>query len=182
MAERKRLSDILMNSDRDRLRQVWQTTEAAADLKPLPSGEYRCRVVRGELFNARTGTPGYKLTLEVLEGEHAGRLVWHDIWLSDAALSMAKRDLAKLGVQNLDQLDRPLPDGLSVAAKVTLRRGDEGTEFNRVTRFVVVAVDPPAPDPFAPTDRPREGGDPGTLDEDGFDWGRGEHTGGGPER
>src|SRR5262249_47247698 len=69
MAERKRLSDILLNGERDRLEKAWSTTKAADDLKPLPSGEYRCRIARGELFKARGGTPGYKLTLEVLDGE-----------------------------------------------------------------------------------------------------------------
>src|SRR3954467_9138550 len=101
MAERKKLSDILMNSERERLERTWGATKAADDLKPIPSGEYRCRVINGELFNSKSGTPGYKLTLEVLDGDQAGRRVWHDVWLSEAALSMAKRDLNKLGI------DRP---------------------------------------------------------------------------
>src|SRR5512135_3817 len=151
MAERKRLSDILMNSERERLERTWSTVKAADDLKPIPSGEYRCRIVNGELFNAKSGTPGYKLTLEVLDGEHAGRRVWHDVWLSEAALAMAKRDLGKLGIVRPEQLERPLPDGITVAAKVALRRNDDGTEFNRVVRFDAVAVEPLAPEPFAPT-------------------------------
>jgi hypothetical protein len=53
---------------------------------------------------------------------------------------------------------------------VTLRRNDDGTEFNRVARFDVVAVEPPTPEPFAPTtDEP--GTD--TADGDGFDWSTG---------
>jgi hypothetical protein len=168
MAERKRLSDILMNPERERLERTWSTTKAADDLKPIPAGEYRCRVVSGELFNARGGTPGYKLTLEVLDGEHAGRRLWHDIWLTDAAMSMAKRDLGKLGVEHLSQLERPLPVGIILAAKVALRRGDDGAEFNRVTRFEVVAVEPPAPDPYAPTDA--ADGEADMADADGFNW------------
>lgn len=172
MAERKRLSDILLNSDRERLEKVWTVTKAADDLKPIPSGDYRCRILSGELFNARSGTPGYKLTLEVLDGEHTGRRVWHDVWLSEAALSMAKRDLGKLGIEQPEQLERPLPDGIIVKARVALRRNDDGTEFNRVSHFDVVAVEPPTPEPFAPVDA---GDDPdgktaGTVDEDGFDW------------
>ena len=66
MIERKKLADILLNSDRDKLGRIWESTKAADDLKPLPSGEYRCSVASGELFNAKSGTPGYKLKLIVL--------------------------------------------------------------------------------------------------------------------
>ena len=145
-------ADILLNSERDRLERTWSATKAADDLRPIPTGEYRCRIVNGELFNAKSGTPGYKLTLEVLDGEHAGRRVWHDVWLTEAALPMAKRDLGKLGIEHLEQLERPLPEGIIVKAKVALRRDDDGTECNRVVRFDVVGIEPPDPEPFAPAD------------------------------
>jgi hypothetical protein len=154
------------------LERTWSTVKAADDLKPIPSGEYRCRITDGGLFNAKSGTPGFKLTLEVLVVEHAGRRVWHDVWLSEAALAMAKRDLGRLGIVRPEQLERPLPDGIIVAAKVALRRNDDGTEFNRIVPFDVVAVEPPAPEPFAPTDD--EPADAGTADADGFDWQKGE--------
>lgn len=172
MTSRKRLSDILLtNSERDSLERAWNNTKAADDLSPLPAGEYRCRLTHGELFNARNGTPGYKLTLQVADGKHEGRLVWHDVWLTPAALAMAKRDLAKLGVTSLAQLERPLPDGIVVSAKVALRKDDNGTSYNRVTRFEVVAVEPPEPDPFAPS---------ATTDADGFDWTTGRQEAGTP--
>src|SRR4051794_29565241 len=129
---RKRLSDILLNSDRDRLERTWDTTKAADDLKPLPEGEYRCLIVNGELASAKTGTPGYKLTLEVLDGEHAGRRLWHDMWLTEKSVAMAKRDLSKLGVDRLEQLEQPLPEGIIIKARVALRRNDDGTEYNRL--------------------------------------------------
>ena len=47
MIERKKLADILLNSDRDKLGRIWDSTKAADDLKPLPSGEYRCTIARG---------------------------------------------------------------------------------------------------------------------------------------
>lgn len=162
---RKSLADILVNSERDRLERTWRTVKAAGDLTPIPSGEYRARVVNGELFTAKSGTPGFKLTFEVLDGEHAGRRVWHDVWLSDAALAMAKRDLSKLGIEEFSQLERPLPDGIIVAVSVRLRKNDDGGEYNRVARFEVVAIEPPAPEPFAPD---RTGAE--SCDADGFDW------------
>jgi hypothetical protein len=175
MSERKKLSDILLNSERDRLSTLWQSAKPADDLKPIPSGAYRCRIIDGALFNARSGTGGYKLTLEVLEGEHVGRRLWHDIWLTEAAMSLAKRDLEKLGVTSFEQLERPLPDGIVIDARVALRRGDNGDEYNRVSRFDVVGIEPAEPEPFAPGAGP---GDGTTTDGDGFDWRTGQQEGG----
>jgi hypothetical protein len=171
MTERKKLSDILLNSEREKLGRDWDSTKAADDLTPLPSGEYRCSVASGELFNSRRGTHGYKLKLVVIDGEFTDRVVWHDVWLTQPALPMAKRDLGKLGVTSLEQLERPLPEGIIVKAKVAQRRNDDGTAYSRVNRLDVVAVEPPEPEPFAPTN-----GEPiesDCRDRDGFDWATG---------
>src|SRR4051794_26345844 len=95
---RKRLSDILSySSDPVNLSKRWDATEAASEFTLLPPGEYLCRVLSGELFQSKQRrTPGYKVALEVTEGEFEGRRVWHDVWLTAAALPMAKRDLAKI--------------------------------------------------------------------------------------
>lgn len=151
--ERKRLTDILRNGAGDSIRNLWDRTEAAGDLSPLPAGEYPAHVVSGELFTSKEkGTPGYKLTFRVCDGEHVGRLFWDDLWLTPAALPMAKRDLGKLGVTSLDQLERPLPPGIRCRVKVALRRGDDGTEYNKVKSFDVVGIDAPEADAFAPAD------------------------------
>lgn len=159
MLQRKKLSDILQSGvDRDRLQRRWAETKAADD-KPLPAGEYVGRIVTGELFTSRTnGTPGYKLTFEVAEGEHAGRRFWHDVWLSEAALSMTKRDLGKLGVTAIEQLDSSLPPGIRCRIKLVVRQDDDGTERNRVKGFDVVAIDMPEADPFAPSEADAAGG------------------------
>jgi Protein of unknown function (DUF669) len=162
-AARPRLSDIL-DGNVESIRKQWGETEAAADFAPLPSGTYTCRVIAGELFTAKSGTPGYKLTFRILDGEHAGRQVWHDLWLTPAALPMTKRDLGKLGVTDPGQLESPLPTGIRCSVKVALRRDDEGTQYNRIRGFDVLGIDAdPAVDPdFAPDDDDagnREGGD-----------------------
>jgi hypothetical protein len=176
MADRKKLSDILLNSERDRIAGIWSSAKPADDLKPISSGEYRCKIVDGALFNAKSGTAGYKLTLQVLDGEYAGRRLWHDVWLSEAAISLAKRDLGMLGVTSLEQLERPLPEGILITAKVALRRGDNGEEFNRITRFEVAGIEPPSPEPYSPKTtggaKPEQPED--DLDEGGFDWRAGE--------
>ena len=157
--ERKSLSDILHGNDREKLAEAWEKTEAAEDFAPLPGGVYIARIIGGELANARSGTPGYKLTFRVLEGEHEGRQFWSDIWLTEAALPMAKRDLGKLGVTSLDQLDSPLPPGIRVKAKVVLRKDDDGTEHNRLRSLEVLGIDKPEPNAFAPDDATPTNGD-----------------------
>ena len=149
-----KLTDIPPGDAGDDFKKAWDKTEAAGEMGPLPSGEYIARIIAGELTASRTkGTPGYKLTFRVLEGDYAGRRFWNEIWLTPAAMPMAKRDLAKLGVQSLDQLERPLPPGIRCKVKLALRRDDNG-EHNRVQLFTVLGIDAPEVDPFAP----KEGG------------------------
>jgi hypothetical protein len=143
MTERKTLNSILNGYiDTDKFRAAWDTTEAAEEFKPLPAGEYTFRVVSGEPFATKTDTPGYRLTLEVAEGEYEGRRTWHSIWLTVKALPMAKRDLAKLGITDLAQLDQPLPRGILVRGKLSLRVEDDGTERNRLVRFEAAGTEP----------------------------------------
>lgn len=156
----QKLTDILANGSADKLRNQWGSTEAAGEFEPLPAGEYVAHIIAGELTASRTNhTPGYKLTFRVAAGEFEGRQFWSDIWLTEAALPMAKRDLAKLGVTELDQLEQPLPPGIRCRVKLALRREDDGREFNRVRRFDVEGIDVPEPDAFAPNaDTNGEGG------------------------
>lgn len=134
------------------LDELWQSTEAAAELKPLPPGTYDCRPDRGERFRSRSGTDGYKLTLRVHSGEHAGRPLWSDHWLTAAALARTKAALSKIGIVEAKQLNEPLPAAakrLQIQAKVALRTADDGTAYNEVRDLRVVGIDPePAADPF----------------------------------
>ena len=148
---KRSLSDILAAGDQGRLQDAWAHTKAAEDFALLPAGEYVARIIAGECFNAKTnGTPGYKLSFRVLEGQHEGRQFWHDVWLTPAALPMAKRDLGKLGVTSLEQLELPLPPGIRCKVKLVLRKDDDGTQHNRVRVFEVVGIDAPEGDAFAP--------------------------------
>jgi len=107
----------------------------------------------GELGQSRKGTPQYTLTFKVIDGEYAKRHVWHTLYLTPAALPMTKRDLSKLNVTDLAQLDSPLPAGvIRCKVRVALRRDDDGTERNRVRGFDVLGIDEPELDPFAPDD------------------------------
>ncbi len=168
MQERKKLSDILPQADRDNLARLWAISKPADDLGPLPAGEYHCRILDGSAFSAKSGTPGYKITFEIADGDHAGRRTWHDVWLTPAAMSMAKRDLAKLGVTSPRQLDQPLPSGMLATVKLALRKDDDGTERNRVACFKVTGIEEPEPEPFAPI--------ADATDDDGFNWATGQQN------
>lgn len=155
-----KLSDILAangNGGND-IRDLWNSTDAADDFGPLPAGEYVARILSGELETSKTNrTPGYKLTFEVVEpAEFAKRRFWHDCWLTAAALPQTKRDLAKIGVQSLEQLERPLPKGILCRCKLALRRDDDGNERNRVRSFEVIGIEEPQSSPFAPSGTPNE--------------------------
>jgi hypothetical protein len=152
---RRRLLMDIINGGAESLRNQWEQTKAAEEFAPLPAGTYTARIVSGELFTSRTNaTPGYKLCFKVLEGEHIGRQFWHDLWLTAPALPMTKRDLSKLGVMSVEQLDAPIPPGIRCKVKLALRRDDDGTEYNRVRSFEVLGIDADAtadPD-FAPAE------------------------------
>jgi hypothetical protein len=201
--KRPRLRDIVRGAAED-FQRTWDTTEASDGFDPLPPGVYRCLITDGRLFTSRTNqTPGFKVEFQVIAGPHAGRKVWHDIWLTGKAMAMAKGELAKLGIVRADQLEHSLPPGLTADVTVVRRTDDGGTTFNRVKTFKVNDADVPAvayrpndldvergegdggpldaADP-ASTPRPaaREPGEDDDLDDgddtdaQGFDWKRGE--------
>ena len=159
---RKSLTDILQNGHRDRLAQVWDKTEAAEDFAPLPAGEYVCRLESGELFTSKAkGTPGYKLTFRIADGDHAGRKVWHDLYLTDGALRFTRRDLSKLDINNLEQLEQPVPQGIRCKVRVVVKTDDDGEERNRVRKIERLEDDPP--DPFAA--KPPEPANPSPVNQ-----------------
>lgn len=150
---RKKLTDILHGSDHHSLENAWRETEAAGEMGPLPRGDYVARIVYGELRTSKKKeTPSYRLTFKVIEGDYTGRRFWHDIWLTPAALPMAKRDLLKIGIHSLAQLEQPLPHGIRCKVKLSLRSNDNGDEFNAVNSFEVIGIDAPEVEPFAPNE------------------------------
>jgi hypothetical protein len=178
MAEdkRPRLDEILSGVDVD-FNKLWESTAAAGEFEPLPSGRFKALVANGELAESRTNkTPSYKLTLEILEPPaFAGRKLFHDLWLTAKALATSKRDLAKLRIVSAQQLRQPPPTGIIIDVKVALRTADDGGQYNRVVGFQVIGEGTPpgildrdadelAQDDVGAVDR----------DADGFDWRKGE--------
>ena len=128
------------------LKQSWDNTQAAA-FDPLPSGLYRCLVSEGRLMNSQTnGTPGYRIDLQVLEGQYAGRKLWHSVWLTPDALARTKYELGELGITDLDQLEQPLPVGLTVEVALARRTGDDGLPYNKIRSLKAIAPAAPVDD------------------------------------
>lgn len=145
-----RLTDIL-NGGAGNFDNVWNSTDAAGEFGPMPRGVYVCHATKGELEKSRLNrTPGYKLEFTVIEGDHRGRKVWTDLWLTPAALPASKRDLAKLGIVSPEQMEQPLPRWIRCKVTVTIRKDDAGIERNRVHGFEALGIDEPELDAFAP--------------------------------
>ena len=145
-----KLSDIL-NGSGGNFDTVWNQTEAAGDFGPVPRGDYVCHATKGELESSRLkGTPGYKIEFTIIEGDFKGRKLWHDCWLTAAALPQTKRDLGKIGISSPDQMERPLPRWFRCRVTAVVRKDDDNVERNRVRSFEVVGIDKPEADPFAP--------------------------------
>jgi hypothetical protein len=138
----RRLVDILNGESRDDLARRFEETEAAPEYAPVPKGVYAAELSSGELTNSGSGTPGYTLGFTICEGEFTGRRVWHTLWLTPAAMPMTKRDLTKLGITKLEQLERPVPPGIVCQLTVAVRTDDDGETRNRVTRYEIVEIRP----------------------------------------
>lgn len=151
--ERKKLADILKNGTNGiDLRSLFEKAAPAEDFsKTMPRGEYVARLVDGQLFTSKENqTPGFKVTFEIIEGNQSGRKLWHDIWLTSPAMAMAKRDLSKIGVSDLAQLEHAPPAGIICRIRVVIRRNDGGEEFNSIKSFDVERIEPLTADSFAP--------------------------------
>jgi hypothetical protein len=150
-----KLADILRVSRAqqqsvDELKQRWDETDAAGDYEPLPVGSYECRLILGELTVSSGGHPEYKLTFEVSDGEFAGRRFWHSLYLTPAAMPLARRDLGKLGITAVEDLEQPLPCIFICRVSLVIHKTDTGTEFNRVVRLECLGQEEHPVDPFAP--------------------------------
>lgn len=141
------------------LAKQFNDAEIASDSAAIPPGRYRCLAVSGELTKSRSGTPGYRVTFVVEEGEHRGVRLRLDCWLTPAALPMAKRDLLKFRVTRLDE---PFPPGYVADVAVAKYSDDDGVERNKIRSFTIVdrLNDPTADAAFADRSQSNAGGAP----------------------
>lgn len=151
---RQSLRQKLDSQTREELANRFNITEAAPEFTPVPAGTYVANLVEGNLCVVNKdatgkGTPGYTCQFEIAEGEHTGRRIWHTLWLTDAATPYAKRDLLRLGITSFEQLEQPVPLGVWVKLRVTVRTDDDGRARNHAASIAAGGINP---DPFMDPD------------------------------
>lgn len=145
----RKLSDILAPAE-DNFQGLWEQTEAASEFSPIPMGKYVARITRGGIHTAKSGSRSYQIEFTISEGEHTNRKVWLDLWLTQKALAVSKRELAKIGIDSPAKLNADLPAGYIATISVVQRTDDRGETRNEIRRFDVTGFKPPTPDDFAP--------------------------------
>jgi len=139
MRRPKRIIDVADADTVAQLKDAWGSCEATPESSPLlPAGEYLALAVHGELMKAKTGTAGYRIVFRVTEGDYVRRTFKHHLWLTENAMWITKRDLEKLGLTQLEQLEEPLPSGLVCKVKLSTNCPEGGTKYNYVEDFTVM--------------------------------------------
>ena len=138
------LNDLLNND----LRTAFDNTTAADDFQPLPNGAYEMEVASIVQAESKTGKPKCVVKWRAIDGEYVGRFVWQDLWLTPAALPMAKRELKKLGITQFADIGKPLPTDRVYRVQVVVRVRDGGANHNEVKRFDYLRTEV---EPFAPS-------------------------------
>ena len=76
----------------------------AGGFGPLPPGEYNVELISGRLGQSRGGTRRYELRAKIVEGEHAGKALFDDWYLTPAAMWKSGPFLKALGITTAEQL------------------------------------------------------------------------------
>lgn len=127
--------------------------------EPLPAGEYVVEIVSGRLGHSKNGKPRYELRAKIADGEHVGRTVFDDWYLTKEAWWKSAPFLARLGIKTPEQCRRDFPPGWLARVRLTVE-SFQGVTRNKLADIAIVrrkpdvptlAATPPA-DPFAPTD------------------------------
>ena len=103
-----------------------------SNFDPIPAGWYKAMITESELKQTRNGQGNYlQLTLQVLDGQHAGRHLWERLNLmnpSTAAVEIAQKSLSAIchaiGVLTPRDSSELHNKALQVKVKVKAAEGD----------------------------------------------------------
>jgi len=131
---------------------LFNSIKPAGDYTPIPTGTYEAEAIQGTKTESSKGTPCYKVIWRIEGGEHDGRRVFQDFWLTDRALPITRRDLAKLGITTGEQLNRSVAEGIVCKICIVKKRRDSGAEYNEVRsiEYLRTKVNPFIPEPPKP--------------------------------
>lgn len=134
-----------------------QTVSPESEFSPLPAGVYVAQVVESDVKQTKNGTGHYlQLTWKVLDGQHAGRLVFDRLNIANA-----NETAQKIGQQQLSQLCHAvgvmqLQDSQQLhqrpcRIKIVVRKDDQYGDSNEVKGYEAVAgMAAPAVPAFVP--------------------------------
>lgn len=106
--------------------------EPQSSFEPLPSGEYQVMIKESEMKPTRDGTGSYlQITLEVIDGNHKGRLLWDRLNLQNSnavAVEIAQKQLSAIchAVNVLNVSDSAQLHNIPMIAKVAYRDARNG--------------------------------------------------------
>ncbi len=75
------------------------------DFSPIPPGDYLCEVDEVEEDTTQFGDPMWRLRLVVQGGEYAGRCIFDNLVLSEAAKPRAKLICSRMGLDVSGEID-----------------------------------------------------------------------------
>ena len=130
------LDNVFGSDQAAELEHLFESTEAAQDRSdPIPRGRYELALEGADFGKSQQkGTPCIVLVLMVTSGDHEGRKIWHQLWLTENAMAWTKRDLAKFGINHLSDMNNgSLPRGAVVKADVVVKQNDDGKQWNEIT-------------------------------------------------
>lgn len=139
MAKKGAADAVVDFSQGDSLMVDFSSTEDLGERELLPAAFYPCVISACEFkYSNSKGTPMWSLTLEVSDGEYAGRKLYSHLVMDGAGLPFTKRTLARIAPELLESAFNPEDEevissmlGKDVKAKVTVGNY-EGEKTNNV--------------------------------------------------
>lgn len=90
------------------------------DFGPIPSGEYRLKVMDAETRQTQKGKTKYTIKAQVQDGAHAGRLIWDDLIVSpesSGAMGFFFRKMKAIGLDEQFWATSPTDDQITTALR-----------------------------------------------------------------
>jgi len=106
------------------------TVDPVDDFSPIPAGEYVMAIIDSEMKPTKNGQGQYlQLTLQVLEGEYKGRMVWDRLNLvnpNQTVVEIARRTLSAIchAVGKLQVQDSAELHDIPMVVRVSVRPAD----------------------------------------------------------
>lgn len=86
--------------------------------EPMPEGDYRVRLLEVEAKESSNGNPMWNWKYEVVEGDFAGRFLWNNTTLVDAAMWAVNQTFEAFGVSTDTDTDDLIGEEVGVSVSI----------------------------------------------------------------